>query len=114
DLATQRLIELQLAQNPLTGGSLCWIALGSEGRSEQTFFTDQDNAIIFRCNPDVEVGDFRASLVAFARKVNRGLDACGFPLCRGEIMAGNPKWCLSLHEWRTAFSHWINHGDPEA
>lgn len=114
DLATQRLIELQLAQRPLAGGSLCWIALGSEGRSEQTFFTDQDNAIIFRCDPGVEVGDFRASLVAFAREVNQGLDACGFPLCRGEIMAGNAKWCLSLPEWRTTFSHWINHGDPEA
>eukprot|EP00362_Geleiidae_sp_MMETSP1317_P002498 CAMPEP_0201283772 /NCGR_PEP_ID=MMETSP1317-20130820/47077_1 /ASSEMBLY_ACC=CAM_ASM_000770 /TAXON_ID=187299 /ORGANISM="Undescribed Undescribed, Strain Undescribed" /LENGTH=90 /DNA_ID=CAMNT_0047601287 /DNA_START=35 /DNA_END=304 /DNA_ORIENTATION=- len=25
----------------------CWLLLGSEGRSEQTFRTDQDNAIIY-------------------------------------------------------------------
>lgn len=27
--------------------SYCWIAYGSEGRKEQTFKTDQDNAIIY-------------------------------------------------------------------
>jgi len=39
---------------------------------------------------------------------------CGFPLCKGEIMASNPKWCLSLEEWKRAFSDWISGGTPES
>jgi CBS domain-containing protein len=46
--------------------------------------------------------------------VNEALDACGFPLCRGEIMASNPKWCLTLAEWKGVFDGWIDHGDPQA
>ena len=29
-------------------GGWCWLALGSEGRMEQTLVTDQDNALIYR------------------------------------------------------------------
>jgi CBS domain-containing protein len=46
--------------------------------------------------------------------VNRSLEACGFPLCKGGIMAGNPRWCLSAAEWRGEFARWIDSGDPEA
>jgi len=84
----------------------CWLALGSEGRMEQTFVTDQDNALIY----EGERGD----LAAFADQVNRGLDACGFPLCRGDIMARNPRWCLTAQEWRRVFDGWIRNNDPEA
>jgi CBS domain-containing protein len=49
-----------------------------------------------------------------AERINRALDACGFPLCKGEIMAMNPKWCLSLEEWKATFARWIDAGDPEA
>ncbi|MEN6628316.1 MAG: putative nucleotidyltransferase substrate binding domain-containing protein, partial [Sulfuricella sp.] len=46
--------------------------------------------------------------------INEVLDACGFPLCKGNIMASNPQWCLSLGEWRECFAGWIDQGDPEA
>jgi CBS domain-containing protein len=46
--------------------------------------------------------------------VNVALDACGFPLCKGEIMAGNPKSCLSAAEWRTGFGDWIRNPVPDA
>jgi len=29
-------------------------------------------------------------------------------------MAGNPRWCLSLREWRETFSTWIDRGDPQS
>jgi CBS domain-containing protein len=48
-----------------------------------------------------------------ARRINESLDACGFPLCKGGIMASNPKWCLSAEEWRGQFSRWIDSGGPE-
>jgi CBS domain-containing protein len=39
---------------------------------------------------------------------------CGFPLCSGGIMAGNPAWCLALDEWRQRFYDWVRRPEPEA
>jgi CBS domain-containing protein len=112
DLVTQRAIELVGAAQPLERAGGCWIALGSQGRSEQTLATDQDNAIIFTGDGDPE--DHRRALLPLARQVNEALDRCGFPLCRGDVMACNPKWCLSLPEWRQRFARWIDEPDPQA
>jgi CBS domain-containing protein len=89
----------------------CWLALGSEGRLEQTLCTDQDNGLVFGLPEGGDAEAARAWLLPRARRVNEGLAACGFPLCKGEIMAGNPKWCLSLDEWRDTFADWIFRGD---
>ena len=37
-----------------------------------------------------DVAAVRAHLVAVSRKVNDALAACGFPHCKGGVMAGNP------------------------
>jgi CBS domain-containing protein len=105
DSLTRRVIELAQARHPLAP-AWCWLALGSEGRMEQTLVTDQDNALIME-------GEKEAFL-AFADQVNRDLDACGFPLCKGDIMARNPRWCLTLQEWREKFDDWIRNHDPQA
>lgn len=114
DLLTARVIELECAADGSPRFSFCWLAFGSEGRFEQTLATDQDNGIIFLVPPGNTASDMRAALLPLAERINRALHACGFPLCRGEIMAMNPKWCLSLEEWRTQFSRWIDAGDPES
>jgi len=114
DAITERAIELALRGHDVSDVAFCWMGLGSEGRGEQTLATDQDNAIVF---PDREGEDreaVRARLLAFADEVNRTLDACGFPLCKGNIMARNPDWCLSLKEWVDRFDDWIRNSDPEA
>jgi CBS domain-containing protein len=53
-------------------------------------------------------------LLAFAGRVNQRLAECGFPLCTGGIMASNPKWCLSVDEWRATFANWIQRSDAPA
>jgi CBS domain-containing protein len=114
DGITERAIELALRDHAVADIGFCWMGLGSEGRNEQTLATDQDNAIIF---PDAEGVDREATrtrLLALADDVNRTLDACGFPLCKGNIMARNPSWCLSLGEWFHRFDDWIRNSDPEA
>lgn len=111
DRLTERLITLESEHDAaLAGLNWCWLALGSEGRMEQTLATDQDNALIFSAADDAQ----REALLRFALRVNKRLDACGFPLCRGDIMASNPKWCLSLAEWQQQFTQWIDHGSPDA
>lgn len=111
DRLTERVIALESeADAALAGLRWCWMALGSEGRMEQTLATDQDNALIVAAADDVQ----REALSAFALRVNRQLAACGFPLCKGGIMASNPQWCLSAAGWRQQFTQWIDHGSPEA
>ncbi len=118
DLLTVRVVELEyrasgLADTLLHDG-LCWVALGSEGRLEQTLSTDQDNAIIFEVPAGMDAEQVRATLLPVARRINETLALCGFPLCKGEIMASNPKWCLSVAEWRDVFAKWVDRGSPEA
>jgi CBS domain-containing protein len=112
DALTRRILEIEAGHFDLPGIRWCWLAFGSEGRYEQTISTDQDNGIIFEGDAPPDV--LRQRLLPFAQAVNRGLDACGFPLCKGNIMAGNPQWCLSLDEWRSQFGRWVADTDPQA
>ena len=114
DLITARLIELECAAAGIGAGELCWMAFGSEGRHEQTLATDQDNGILFPDPADGDSGAQRARLLPLARRINEGLAACGFPLCKGEVMAGNARWCLSLSEWKSTFAEWMDRSDGEA
>ena len=108
DQITRRLLDLVSARHGLSANNGCWIALGSEGRHEQTISTDQDNALILSsdCNKTIAL--------AAAREVNEGLAACGFPLCKGNIMASNPALALTFDEWRGQFTNWLERGDPKS
>ena len=110
DLLTQRLLSIVATQRGIDPQSFCWLSFGSEGRSEQTISTDQDNGLVFLSQqPDQD----RPGWMAFGDQVCRALDACGYPLCKGNIMASNPACCLTLEEWQGRFSHWIDQGSPE-
>jgi CBS domain-containing protein len=85
-----------------------WMALGSEGRMEQTLLTDQDNALCFAD----EGAAGRAWFQALAERVNGDLEAAGFPRCRGGYMARN--WLGSLGEWRERFQGWIRQPSAQA
>ena len=107
DRLTRKLLVGQLLRSGLSEQDMCWIALGSEGRQEQTIATDQDNALIFRGSEQD-----RPRWQAFALEVNRALDACGYPLCKGGIMASSAIWCRTLDEWRSQCAQWIEQGRP--
>jgi CBS domain-containing protein len=111
DLLVERLLDLTGAAAALRAAQGCWLAVGSQGRCEQTLATDQDNAILFDDEEGPEVR--RQELLPLAQEVNQALDRCGFALCRGGIMAGNPAWCLSLGEWRRRFSGWMDRPEAE-
>ncbi len=112
DRTVTRAIELCLADADDPGVAFTWIAFGSEGRSEQTRVTDQDNAILF--DPGSEPPQaVRARLLPLARRINEVLDRCGFTLCTGNIMASNPELCLSFAEWEATFERMIASATPE-
>lgn len=113
DALTRRILEIEQKEFRLDGIQWCWLAFGSEGRYEQTISTDQDNGLIFDVG-SMTADAARERLLPFAQAVNRDLDACGFPLCSGNIMGGNAEWCLSLDEWRERFDRWIENTNPQA
>ncbi|OHC63269.1 MAG: nucleotidyltransferase [Rhodocyclales bacterium GWA2_65_19] len=114
DSLTRRVIEITLTQHDLFGLDWAWLAFGSEGRDEQTFSTDQDNGIIFVCPDFADRDELKLRFLDFAREVNEGLARCGFPLCKGNIMASNPLWCLTQDEWQERFMQWVRGPEPEA
>jgi CBS domain-containing protein len=113
DALVRQVLNIEETRFELQGLRWSWLAFGSEGRYEQTISSDQDNGLIFEGGVD-SPDAIRARLLPFAQAVNRALDACGFPLCKGNIMAGNPNWCLSAKEWRERFDQWIANTDPQA
>jgi CBS domain-containing protein len=114
DALTRRILQLNLERHHFDGIEWAWLAFGSEGRDEQTFSTDQDNGIVFSV-PEGQTADaLKERFLAFALEVNKDLDRCGFPLCKGNIMASNPQWCMTLEQWKEQFTQWIRMPDPDA
>ena len=114
DAIGARVLALLALRFRLPPARWCWLGLGSAGRREQTFVTDQDNGLIFSASDDGEARELRALFLPFAHEVNQALAECGFPLCDGEVMAGNPRWCLSLSEWLESFATWVRTPEPAA
>ena len=95
------LVEKDLGYPP---SSYAWLGLGSEGRKEQTLLTDQDNAIIYLNSPS---GDTEEYFKTFSHQVTDALNRCGFPLCKGNVMATNPKYSGSITQWKKRTAEWI-------
>ena len=105
------LLEKEMGPPPVP---YCWLLLGSEGRREQTFKTDQDNAILYG-DPADETEKQAAEIyfAAFAAKAIEHLVNCGYPLCPGEIMAINPRWCQPFSVWKKYFERWVAAPEPQ-
>lgn len=114
DAVVARLLTLLQSRFRLPPARWCWLGLGSEGRLEQTLATDQDNGLLFSASDDGEAQRLRELFLPFAHAANQALAACGFALCDGDVMAGNPQWCLSQSEWLESFSSWVRTPEPEA
>jgi len=99
-----KLAEARLGPPPLP---YCWVVLGSEGRREQTFKTDQDNALLYADPSDDEstrAATYFEELAIFAQQA---LERCGYPPCPGGWMASNPRWRMPLSAWQAMFKQWI-------
>ncbi|MBV4493525.1 DUF294 nucleotidyltransferase-like domain-containing protein [Pseudomonas oryzicola] len=108
-----RVIELALAERGDPGVPFSWLCFGSEGRREQTLHTDQDNGILFEAADSAEADAIRTRLLPLAQYINQCLAQCGFTLCKGNVMAGNPELCLSRSEWARRFAGFVREASPE-
>ncbi|UVL64395.1 DUF294 nucleotidyltransferase-like domain-containing protein [Pseudomonas sp. B21-032] len=108
-----RVIELAIEDKGDPGVPFSWLCFGSEGRREQTLHTDQDNGILFEARDAAHAAELRGRLLPLAQHINQGLAQCGFSLCKGNIMAGNPELCLSRAEWARRFAAFIREATPQ-
>ncbi|CAG0944557.1 Arabinose 5-phosphate isomerase KdsD [Anaerolineae bacterium] len=113
DRVTLKLLSLAECEFGAPPLPYCWIVLGSEGRKEQTFKTDQDNALIY-ANPadDAQAQAAHAYFARFAEWMGDALEHCGYPRCPGNYMARNPQWCQPLRVWEKYFAAWIDTPEP--
>lgn len=82
------------------------IIMGSGGRGENFLYPDQDNGMVLDDYPDAEHGRVDPWFVALAERMTAMLDAVGFPLCRGNVMATNPVWRKTRSQWRAQLAGW--------
>lgn len=108
-----RVIELGIEALGDPGVPFTWLCFGSEGRREQTLYTDQDNGILFDATDAAEAATIRARLLPLATHINNALAECGFSLCKGQIMASNPELCLSRSEWSRRFRGFVREATAE-
>ncbi len=115
DRLVRKVLEFAERKHGKPPVAYCWIGFGSEGRKEQTFKTDQDNAIVY-ADPATEAEAEAATkyFSAFAEFVRDGLLQCGFPPCPAHYMASNPLWRQPLRTWKKYFSTWISTPTAEA
>jgi signal-transduction protein with cAMP-binding, CBS, and nucleotidyltransferase domain/PAS domain-containing protein len=101
----------QLGKPPL---DYCYLSFGSVGRSEQTFVTDQDNAIIYAdCNNEM-AGVAEKYFLELGTIIAEWLHQVGYEKCKGNMMASNPRWNVSLSEWKKYFKEWLNNSTPQS
>jgi CBS domain-containing protein len=87
--------------------------LGSEGRKEETLFTDQDNAIVYENVSKERELAVQVYFNNLGERVCNSLNYVGYSFCLGNIMAKNPLWCKPLETWENYFSNWIATPEPQ-
>ena len=111
DTITRQLLRIAEAELGAPPCEYAWVAMGSQGRFEQSAKSDQDNALVLS-NDATETDD--TYFAAMAKIVNDGLDACGYVYCPGDVMASNPKWRQPLDRWKRYFHKWITVPEQKA
>lgn len=84
----------------------CFIVMGSHGRAENHFSTDQDHGMILADYPVEDWALVEPYFMELADKVSEGLARAGFTLCTGHVMSRNPVWRKPAREWKEQILGW--------
>ncbi len=103
-----RIVELSLKEiNSEPPIRFSFMVLGSQGRREQLLLTDQDNALVFEDVPEEKYETAQNYFLELANKITKGLHTIGYKYCPAEMMASNPRWCMSVSKWENQFKSWM-------
>lgn len=78
--------------------------MGSAGRYEQSFWSDQDHGILFE-------GNHQAYFLKLGEEISDGLKVVGYAYCEGKVMASNPLWCQSVDSFSSQVDGWLKEAD---
>jgi len=113
DAAIKKVVELSLKDLGEAPVGFSFICLGSEGRKEESLYTDQDNAIIYDHVP----AEIENSTIEYFNRLGNlvcnGLNQIGYSFCKGNVMAKNPQWNKSIKHWEAYFSNWVKAPEPQ-
>jgi CBS domain-containing protein len=113
DLISRKIIESAIAEIGEPPVRFAFICMGSEGRSEETLLTDQDNAIIYENVSEDREKTVNEYFLKLATQVCTHLNFAGYNFCRGNLMAMNPEWCKPISVWEKYFQKWILNPEPQ-
>ncbi|WP_332692184.1 DUF294 nucleotidyltransferase-like domain-containing protein [Halalkalibacter lacteus] len=78
--------------------------MGSGGRFEQSFWSDQDHGLVF----DSSIEEDEAYFLHLGGDIVYALEKVGYERCDGKVMASNPKWCCSYAKWEEQLKSWLH------
>ncbi len=113
DAAAARLIELVEARLGPAPVGYAFLALGSQGREEQTLATDQDHALILEDYEPSAAAGVEAYFAELGEAVTEGMAQAGYPRCPGRVMSDNPSWRQPLRVWAATFEGWLASAEPK-
>jgi PAS domain S-box-containing protein len=113
DAATQRLIQLAIEELGPPPTKFAYIAMGSQGRQEQTLLSDQDNGILYQRSPGDDPKNVADYFLRLGEWVSQGLLQAGYATCRGKVMANNPRWCRSVQDWQSSLETWVEKSESQ-
>jgi CBS domain-containing protein len=103
----QQNIQMAIAHLGTPPARFVWLAVGSQGRKEQLYLSDQDSLLIYEDVAADKQRDVKYYFVQMAKMVIGNLEKLGYKLCPNDHMASSVKWCRSLTEFAHVYQDWM-------
>jgi PAS domain S-box-containing protein len=113
DSVTKRALEMAIKELGEPPAKFSFVAMGSEGRKEETLLTDQDNAIIYEDVSKEKEAIVKSYFLLLGEYICSVLNHAGYSYCIGNIMAKNEQWCQPVSVWQKYFTGWISSPEPQ-
>ena len=107
DAVVEKSIAFAIEKLGTPPANFAFVAMGSEGREEQTLLTDQDNAIIYDAVEEDRAKEVASYFIKLGGAVVSDLVKVGYIRCPENIMASNPEMNKTLPEWEKSFEKWM-------
>ncbi len=111
---TRQVIRLSVEKTAASGMGeppvpYAFVLFGSGGRKEQALISDQDNGLIYQMPDGLDANERERIHRYFERLADvivHGMEAVGYPPCRGNVICSNPRWRGTPAQWKAAFDNW--------
>ncbi|SES24052.1 DUF294 nucleotidyltransferase-like domain-containing protein [Salipaludibacillus aurantiacus] len=99
-------VKRQESERGKAPAHFAFFVMGSGGRSEQLYLSDQDHGIVFSSS-----GNHQSYFLELGEEIVHGLALCGYEKCEGKVMSDNPVWNRSEDGWKRQISDWLDEED---